>query len=186
MTDIDYETHSNVPPPPVPTPVFVLPVPEPDEDFTSSNPFGSENPMLVPPTEEENPLVGKMLMTYDPMTGQPWATIEYPWPDGTVEAYEGQDFVITDRADTSTIYVNVETGECLERPTIPTPHDMVQPAGGSIVFTNLPEGSVIKIGEASYTVEDGTFEFTSDFSGTFNYEIECWPYLTAYGLMVFQ
>lgn len=128
--------------------------------------------------------LNKMILTHE--QGQPRSTVEYPWPDGTIEAYQNlnMDFIITDKADISAIYV--EDGEALARPDPcwSAPQEPVS-LGSSFIISGLPAGAKVKIGPESYIVDDGTFEFESDIADSFPYSVEAWPYYPSNGVMVF-
>lgn len=130
--------------------------------------------------------IGKMILTYSD-EGHPLATVEFPWPPGTVELYEELDlnFVITDIQDIRKIYVqDDQVMERQEADWVAT--QGVVALGDSFVISGLPLGAQVKVGPQIYTVDDGSFEFESDIQGTFPYSVQAWPYYTQEGTMVFE
>lgn len=86
----------------------------------------------------------------------------------TLKIYaENPRFVEHDPVDSSTHYVKAR--RVVERPSMP-----LSVADGAI--TGIPDGSVLKIGEQTFEVNDGEAEIDG-YSGTV--KITCWPYLDA-------
>lgn len=128
--------------------------------------------------------LNKMILTHE--QGHPRSTVEYPWPDGTVEAYEALnvDFIITEKADISSIYVENDAALARPDPCWSAPQEPVA-LGSSFIISGLPVGAKVTIGPESYIVEDGTFEFESAIADSFPYSVEAWPYYPSSGVMVF-
>ncbi len=86
----------------------------------------------------------------------------------TLKIYaENPRFVEHDAVDSATHYV--KDGGVVERPSMP-----LSVSGGSI--TGIPAGSVLKIGEQMFEIDDGEADITG-YSGAV--KITCWPYLDA-------
>lgn len=87
----------------------------------------------------------------------------------TLKIYaENPRFVEHDPVDSATHYV--KSGRVvMERPSMP-----FSVSGATI--TGIPSGSVLKIGEQTFEVDDGEAEITG-YSGAV--KITCWPYLDA-------
>ncbi|MNR96417.1 hypothetical protein D3C72_275720 [compost metagenome] len=130
--------------------------------------------------------IDKMILVYSE-DGRAKSTVEYPWPDGTLELYATlpDPFIVTGKADISAIYV--EDGAVYPRPT-PTwsaPTEPV-PAGGVFAITGLPVGAVIRIGVEAFEVTDGIFELESPVAETLPYTVEAWPHYPTNGVAVFE
>lgn len=128
----------------------------------------------------------KMILIYNPSNGAPINTMEYPWPEGTLELYreKGIDFVITNTADMNTLYVENNVAKIRPRPSW-YDTDQSLNTGETFIIDNLPIGSIVSIGYESYEVQDGIFEFTSDIEGEFYYTVKAWPYPTTQGIIKF-
>lgn len=131
--------------------------------------------------------INKMIVGYDPLTGRPQHTVEYPWPDGMLEYYDDHNivYVISEKLPVNEIYV--ENNEAKMRPESCwiAPGQPID-VGQSFIIRNLPKGSKVTIVNETYIVDDGIFEFSSDVAETFPYSVECWPYYDTKGVMVFQ
>ena len=86
----------------------------------------------------------------------------------TLKIYaENSRFVEHDAVDSTTHYV--ESGRVVERPSL-----TLSVSDGGI--TGIPSGSVLKIGEQVFEIDDGEADITG-YSGAV--KITCWPYLDA-------
>lgn len=129
----------------------------------------------------------KMILCYDSQTGRGLHTVEYPWPEGILEFYDEKNihYVVTDKVFIDSLYV--ENNEAKVRPEacwiVPG-----QPlgVGEDFIIRNLPQGAKVTVGPETYIVDDGIFEFSSDVPEIFPFSVECWPYYSTEGNMVFQ
>lgn len=78
-----------------------------------------------------------------------------------------------------THYVDVGTGEILERPVITLHDDATIKADGkdSMTVTGLPKPIVVKVDDVEYEITDGKIVFATMDVGTYQFVIDQWPYV---------
>lgn len=130
--------------------------------------------------------IDKMILVYSE-DGRAKSTVEYPWPDGTLEVYETlpDSFIVTDKADISAIYVENGTVHPRPTPSWSAPTEPI-PVGGVFAITGLPLGAIVRIGVETCQVMDGVFELESSVAETFPFSVEAWPHYPTSGVAVFE
>ena len=131
-----------------------------------------------------------MMLIYNDV-GRAVQTIEWPFPQGMAEvlAANGQAWVIAPKIaeDGSRLMIwdlwvdvtDVARG-ALVRPEGPWTPSAPEPlrANGEDAFalSGLPVGSTVRVGQETYTVDDGQFELTSAVPTTVIVEVSHWPH----------
>lgn len=138
---------------------------------------------------------GNMIVVYriEGNVGVPEATIEGPWPEGTEELYTnaGRPTVIMERAGVGEIWVDIAGEIPIGRLREDGPWSIsgsvyAVDSDPALVISDLPVGAKIFLGQEQYTIDDGTFEFTSSTTGAFTYKISHWPFFDYNGQVMFQ
>lgn len=95
-----------------------------------------------------------------------------------VQAQE-DELVFLGTGETDTHYVNVITGEVLDRPTMVVSVSSTSiPANGvsEAVISGLPNTTTASVTGNEVTVTDGTLEFSVDLQGVYTIDLKSWPY----------
>lgn len=76
-------------------------------------------------------------------------------------------------------YVDVKTGEVLERPVITLREDATIKADGkdAVTVTGLPKPIVVKVDDIEYEITDGKIVFATTDAGAYQFVIDQWPYV---------
>jgi hypothetical protein len=73
----------------------------------------------------------------------------------------------------------VQSGVLALRPTLPVPAQIVLTRNQTRTITDLPAGCVVKFGNETMTIDDGSMEIEGEELGSFRLQFELWPFQTA-------
>lgn len=95
-----------------------------------------------------------------------------------VQAQEGE-LVFLGLGETDTHYVNVVTGQVLNRPKMSvsvTTNSIPADGVSEAVISGLPNPTTASVNGNEVTVTDGTLEFSADLPGVYRIDLKSWPY----------